>query len=117
MSVLLFNRVDRGEEQAGCPRTEHPKGLRARFFQCTDLHERSELAASNTGCEAEMDEDETYDDETPIEETPGYLGHIFDGFISFSGGLKALDGFDFSLYGIMADELGQLVRQIEVQFA
>jgi hypothetical protein len=63
-----------------------------------------------------MDEDETYDDETPIEETPGYLGHIFDDFISFSGGLKALDGFDFSLYGTMAYELGQLVRQIEVQF-
>lgn len=83
---------------------------------CTDLHERSELAASNTGCEAEMDEDETYDYDTPIEETPGYLGHIFDGFLSFSDGLKALDGFDFSLYGIMADELGQLDRQIEVQF-
>jgi hypothetical protein len=63
-----------------------------------------------------MDEDEAYDYDTPIEETPGYLGHIFDGFISFSDGLKVLDGFDFSLYAIMADELGQLDREIEVQF-
>jgi hypothetical protein len=63
-----------------------------------------------------MDEDGAYDYDTPIEETPGYLGHIFDGFLSFSDGLKALDGFDFSLYAIMADELGQLDREIEVQF-
>lgn len=82
----------------------------------TVLDERSERAASKSGCEAELDEDEAYDYDTPIEETPGYLGHIFDGFLSFSDGLKALDGFDFSLYGIMADELGQLDRQVEVQF-
>jgi hypothetical protein len=63
-----------------------------------------------------MDEDEIYDHDIPIEETPGYLGHVFDGFISFSDDLKALDGFDFSLYGLMADELGQLDRKVEVQF-
>lgn len=81
-----------------------------------NLHERYELAASNTGCEAELDEDEASDDDTQIEETPGYLGHIFDGFLSYSDGLKALDGFDFSLNGIMADVLRQLDRQVEVQF-
>ena len=54
-------------------------------------------------------------DETPIEETPGYVGHIFDDFLSFSDGLKPLDGFDFSLYGIMADELGKLDRRLEIQ--
>ena len=83
---------------------------------CTVLEERSERAARKSGCEAILDEEEAYDHDTLIEETLGYIGHIFDGFLSFSDGLKALDGFDFSLYGIVADELGQLDRQVEVQF-
>lgn len=58
----------------------------------------------------------SYDDETPVEETPGYVGHIFDDFIDFDEGLKPLEGFDFSLYGIMADELGALQRQLELDF-
>ncbi len=62
-----------------------------------------------------MSKNETYN-ETPIEKTPGYLGYIFDDFLTFSSGLKPLDGFDFSLYGIMADELGQLDRKLEIHF-
>ncbi|MEP4700728.1 MAG: hypothetical protein ABJZ79_06195 [Parasphingorhabdus sp.] len=60
--------------------------------------------------------EDSYDDETPVEETPGYVGHIFDDFIDFDEGLKPLEGFDFSLYGIMADELGFPDRQLEVDF-
>lgn len=62
-----------------------------------------------------MSKNEPYD-QTPIEKTPGYLGYIFDDFLSFSGALKPLDGFDFSIYGIMADELGQVDRKLEVSF-
>jgi hypothetical protein len=64
-----------------------------------------------------MNDDEAYDYTTPIEERPGYLGDMFDNFLSFSDELKALDGFDFRLYGVMADELGQRDRELEVQFA
>ena len=60
--------------------------------------------------------EDSYDDETPVEETPGYVGHIFDDSIDFGEGLKPLEGFDFSLYGIMADELGFPDRQLEVDF-
>ena len=60
--------------------------------------------------------EDSYDDETPVEETPGYVGHIFDDFIDFGEGLKPLEEFDFSLYGIMADELGFSERQLEVDF-
>ncbi|WP_223425639.1 hypothetical protein [Tateyamaria pelophila] len=60
--------------------------------------------------------EDSYDDETPMEETPGYVGHIFDDFIDFDEGLKPLEGFDFSLYGIMADELGASQRPLELDF-
>ena len=63
-----------------------------------------------------MKNDDDYDYETPVEETPGYVGHIFDDFIDFSDGLKPLIGFDFQLYGQMADELGDLDRCLEVDF-
>ena len=52
--------------------------------------------------------DTEWEDETPVEEIPGYLGFIFDGFLELSDGLLPLKGFDFVLYGIMADELDEL---------
>lgn len=63
-----------------------------------------------------MSGDEAYDDITPVEETPGYVGNIFDDFISFGDGLQPLEGFDFCSYGTMADELGASRRTIAVDF-
>lgn len=63
-----------------------------------------------------MQNDDDYDFETPIEETPGYVGHIFDDYIDFSDSLKPLIGFDFRLYGQMADELGAMDRCLEIDF-
>ncbi|WP_170773966.1 hypothetical protein [Ruegeria lacuscaerulensis] len=60
--------------------------------------------------------EDAFDDETPVEETQGYVGHIFDDFIDFGEGLKPLEEFDFSFYGIMADELGLSERKLEVDF-
>ncbi len=59
--------------------------------------------------------DEDHSD-IPVEETPGYVGHIFDEFMIFSDGLLPLKGFDFHLYGQMADELDALQRDKEVDF-
>ncbi|MBY0392708.1 MAG: hypothetical protein K2Q27_05525 [Novosphingobium sp.] len=52
----------------------------------------------------------------PVEETPGYLGHLFDEFIVFDDGLKPLEGFDFRRYAGLADELDSLTRQLEIDF-
>jgi hypothetical protein len=60
--------------------------------------------------------DDDYDYETPVEETPGYLGHLFDEFIVFDEGLKPLEGFDFRRYAGLADELDALNRQLEIDF-
>jgi hypothetical protein len=57
-----------------------------------------------------------WDYETPVEEIPGYVGLIFDGFLELSEGLLPLKGFDFDLYGIMADELDELTRHLEIDF-
>jgi hypothetical protein len=43
-------------------------------------------------------QDEYNDQMAPVEETPGYVGHVFDEFVVFEEGLKPLDGFDFSRY-------------------
>lgn len=60
--------------------------------------------------------DEDYDYETPVEETPGYLGHLWDEFIVFDEGLKPLEGFDFRRYGGLADEVNALNRKLEIDF-
>ncbi len=60
--------------------------------------------------------DDDYDYETPVEETPGYIGHQFDEFIVFDEGLKPLEGFDFRQYAGLADELDALQRQLEIDF-
>lgn len=60
--------------------------------------------------------DEDYDYETPVEETPGYLGHLWDEFIVFDEGLKPLEGFDFRRYGGVADEVNALNRKLEIDF-
>lgn len=60
--------------------------------------------------------DEDYDYETPVEETPGYLGHLWDEFIVFDEGLKPLEGFDFRRYAGLADEVDALNRKFEIDF-
>jgi hypothetical protein len=60
--------------------------------------------------------DENWDWETPLEDIPGYVGIVFDDLIEFSEGLMPLIGFDFCLYGRMADELDVLKRYILVDF-
>jgi hypothetical protein len=60
--------------------------------------------------------DDEYDYETPVEETPGYIGHKFDEFIVFDEGLQPLEGFDFRRYAGLADELDALNRQLEIDF-
>jgi hypothetical protein len=61
-------------------------------------------------------QDEYNDQTAPVEETPGYVGHVFDEFVVFEEGLKPLDGFDFSRYGRLADEIGLPTRLIEIDF-
>lgn len=51
-----------------------------------------------------------------VEETPGYVGHVFDEFVVFEEGLKPLEGFDFSRYGQLADEIDLPTRRIEIDF-
>lgn len=63
-----------------------------------------------------MSDIDGYDSDAPVEETPGYLGHLFDEFIVFDDGLKPLEGFDFRRYAGLADELDALTRQLEVDF-
>ena len=60
--------------------------------------------------------DPDWDYETPVEEIPGYVGLIFDGVLELSDGLLPLKGFDFVLYSIMADELNELTRHLEIDF-
>tara|TARA_Y100001934_G_C12189999_1_gene695930 strand:- start:548 stop:1036 length:489 start_codon:yes stop_codon:yes gene_type:complete len=50
------------------------------------------------------------DEETPIEETPGYLGHIFDDYVSFGPKLEALSDFDWAQFESMATDLDKCDR-------
>ena len=43
---------------------------------------------------------------TPIEETKGYLGHIIEGEVDWGTPLQVLASFDWTLYGMMCDEIG-----------
>ena len=61
------------------------------------------------------DSEDTYDDETPVEETPGYLGHIFDDYLSFGPELEALSDFDWKQFGHMAEELDRLARRLNLE--
>lgn len=63
-----------------------------------------------------MDDGDEYDWETPIEETPGFLGIVFDDMNEFGDGLAPLRGFDFSEYGILADELGLNEIRLNLNF-
>lgn len=63
-----------------------------------------------------MHNNEDYDYDTPVEETPGYLGHRFDEFIVFDEVLRPLEGFDFPEYASLADELDALQRRLEIDF-
>lgn len=60
--------------------------------------------------------DEDYDYGTPVEETPGYLGHLWDEFIFFDEGLKPLEDFDFRRYAGLANEVDALNRKLEIDF-
>ena len=62
-------------------------------------------------------EDNELDETIPVEETPGYVGNVFDGeFMAGSGdGLGSLSGFDWSYYLIMADELGETRRKLTIE--
>jgi hypothetical protein len=52
----------------------------------------------------------SFDPDLPIEETPGYLGHIFDDYVSFDLDLISLSEFDWSEYSNMASEIDKLER-------
>ena len=54
------------------------------------------------------------DDEVPVEETPGYVGNVFDNEFMAGEELKPLQGFDWSTYGIVADELGMEERELTI---
>ena len=54
--------------------------------------------------------DYPFDPEQPVEETPGYLGHIFDDYISFGSELAALSDFDWQGYANMALEIDRCDR-------
>ena len=58
-------------------------------------------------------DDYRFDPELPVEETPGYLGHVFDDFLSFGSELQTLSEFDWRQYQSMAFDLDQLDRQLE----
>jgi hypothetical protein len=63
----------------------------------------------------EENDETSFDEETPIEETPGYLGHIFDDYLSFGPGLQALSDFDWKEYQNMAMELDKLDRRLTLE--
>ena len=58
------------------------------------------------------DENDPYpfDPDLEIEETPGYLGSVWDGEVSFGPELILLSEFDWSEYSNMASEIDQLER-------
>jgi hypothetical protein len=58
------------------------------------------------------DKNNTYefDRDLPVEETPGYLGHVFDEYVSFGPELILLSEFDWSEYSNMASEIDQRER-------
>lgn len=60
------------------------------------------------------DGEDSYDEETPVEETPGYLGHIFDDYLSFGPELEALSDFDWAQFEYMAEDLDKLDRRLNL---
>lgn len=63
-----------------------------------------------------MNVDDEHGTTGPVEETPGYVGHIFDDYYSFQDELNAFDGFDFDQYAVLAQEYGDDQREISVDF-
>ena len=63
----------------------------------------------------EEDSEDTYDEGAPVEETPGYLGHVFDDYLSFDPELEALSDFDWTQFEDMALELGKLERRLTLE--
>src|SRR5438045_1402522 len=61
-----------------------------------------------------MDDDD-YDYETPVEETPGYIGYVFDREFTAGEGLAPLQDFDWSKYTLMAVELDKTARNLVIQ--
>lgn len=57
-------------------------------------------------------EESELDDPIPVEETPGYVGHVFDGDFMAGEELKSLSDFDWSFYSIMADEFDKQDRKL-----
>jgi len=55
-----------------------------------------------------------FDPDVPVEETPGYLGYVFDDFYDFGPELETLSHFDWKQYESMAVELDQSDRQLVV---
>jgi hypothetical protein len=60
--------------------------------------------------------DSNYDYETPVQETPGYLGLIWDDFIEFEEGLKPLENFEFKEYAALAEDVDVYERQLDIDF-
>lgn len=56
-----------------------------------------------------------FDPDMAVEETPGFLGYIFDGMLHFEPELGALSGFDWEQYGQMAEEIGQPDRRLVLE--
>lgn len=59
----------------------------------------------------------SFDPEVAIEETPGYLGHIFDGYVSFGPELRLLGEFDWENYCNIASELDVFERTLNLDLA
>ncbi len=58
---------------------------------------------------------DTFDEDTPVEETPGYLGHVFDDYLSFGPELEALSDFDWTQFECMAEDLDRLNRRLNLE--
>ena len=63
----------------------------------------------------EEDSEDIFIEETPIEETSGYLGHIFDDYLSFGPELEALSDFDWTQFESMAMDLAKLDRRLTME--
>jgi hypothetical protein len=64
-----------------------------------------------------MGDDYQFDPDQPIEETEGYLGHIWETENMYlDSELAALADFDFSSYGALAEEDGSGIRELKISF-
>lgn len=54
-------------------------------------------------------------DPVPVEETPGYVGNVFDGEFMPGEELRVLGDFDWTTYATMADELGKTERKLKIE--